>query len=105
MVDDSRPARYLAADERVTQAKAEASSSAQFVLCVHSMEESVLEVVGSIKHNVSREGGYLIRVCPPATDGGCIQLTKHSRHEWLSCYDFCVRVSTWVCVRACVNCV
>ena len=59
MVDDSRPARYLAADERVAQAKVEASSSAQFVLCVHSSEESVLDMVGSVKHNVSLEGGAI----------------------------------------------
>ena len=56
-MDDSRPARYLAADERVAQAKAEASSSTQFVLCVHSTEQLVLEMVGDIKHNVSCEGG------------------------------------------------
>ena len=96
VVDDSKPPRYLAADERVVQAKAEASSSAQFVLCVHSTEKSVLEVVGSVKHNVSREGGYWIRMCPPARRK---PLAKHSWNKCLARFFVVVYRHGCVCAR------
>ena len=46
-------ARYLNHDERVLAVKAKAPPTAMFVLCVFTQGTAILEIVNSVKQNVS----------------------------------------------------
>ena len=48
-----QPVKYLGPDDKIMTVKATVSPSAQFVLCIRTPEKSLLEVIASIKQNVS----------------------------------------------------
>ena len=49
----SDPIKYLESDEKIMNIKTSMSPMAQFVLCVRTPEQSLLDVIVSIKSNVS----------------------------------------------------
>ena len=48
-----QPVKYLGPDDKVMSIKSFISPNAQFVLCIRTPEKSLLEVIATIKQNVS----------------------------------------------------
>ena len=51
--DGQEPVKYLGPDDKVMTVKGSLSTTAQLVLCIRTPEKSLLEVISSIKNNVS----------------------------------------------------
>ena len=51
--DGQEPVKYLGPDDKVMTVKGSQSTTAQLVLCIRTPEKSLLEVISSIKNNVS----------------------------------------------------
>ncbi len=75
----SSPTHYLDRDSKVLSVKSGAPPTAMFVLCVQMPGASLLEVIDSLRQNVSSSGTYCVCVCA------------------------CVRVCVFVCMCACMR--
>ena len=72
MDETHQPVKYLGPDDKAMSVKGSVTPAAQFVLCIRTPEKSLLDVIATIKQNVSDS--------IPQTDSGVTCSHSHSHY-------------------------